>query len=156
MMTAVMMKADTRPASRGSSVGESCCIVVSSPLTLSWEGEPEWPLPRVEELAVWTVVELCRASVWLSEGACVGDADSVDDTWVVLLPDEELEWTAAVVALVSVCGGFNDVAGAVECVPGWFNCVTDVFVDGVVIAVMFSACVSSCCVGLVAVELGGA
>lgn len=30
MMTAVMMKADTRPASRGSSVGESCCIVAGT------------------------------------------------------------------------------------------------------------------------------
>lgn len=130
--------------------------LLSSPLTLSWEGEPEWPLPRVEELAVWTVVELWRASVWLVEGACVCDADFEADTWVVLLLGEELEWTAAVVALVSVCGGFSDVAGAVECVSGWFNCVTDVFVDGVVVAVMFSGCVSSCCAGLVAVELGWA
>lgn len=130
--------------------------LLSSPLTLSWEGEPEWPLPRVEELAVWKVVELCRASVWLFEGACVGDADVVADTWVVALPDEEPEWTAAVVAVASVCGDFDDVAEAVECVSGWFNCVTDVFVDGVAVAVMLSECVSSCCVGLVAVELGGA
>lgn len=101
------------------------------------------------------VVELWRASVWLFEGACVGDADFVADTWVALLPDEEPEWTAVVVAMVSVCGGFDDVAGAVECVSGWFNCVTDVFVDGVVVAVMFSGCVSSRCAGLVAVELGG-
>lgn len=27
MMTAVMMKADTRPARRGSNVGDSCCTV---------------------------------------------------------------------------------------------------------------------------------
>lgn len=85
---------------------------------MSWEGEPEWPLPRVEELAVWTVVELWRASVWLFEGACVGDADFVADTWVVLILDEEPEWTVVLVAVVSVCGGFDDVAGAVECVSG--------------------------------------
>lgn len=38
MMTAVMMKADTRLASRGSNVGELGTILVSSPLTLSCEG----------------------------------------------------------------------------------------------------------------------
>lgn len=36
-MTAVMMKADTRPARRGSNVGDLRIVVVSSP-TLSWEG----------------------------------------------------------------------------------------------------------------------
>lgn len=129
--------------------------LLSLPLTLSWDGEPEWPLSLVEELVVWMVVELWWASVWLCEGACVGDADFVADTWVVLLLDEELEWTVAVVSAASVCGGFDDAAGAVECVSGWFNCVTDVFVDGVVVTVMFSGCVSSCCTGLLMVELGG-
>lgn len=43
MMTAVMMKADTRPAKRGSKVGASWTIVMSSP-TLSWEGVSTWSL----------------------------------------------------------------------------------------------------------------
>lgn len=60
-----------------------------------------------------------------------------------------------VVAVASVCGGFDDTAEAVECVSGWFNCVTDVFVGGMVVAVMFSGCVSFRCAGLLVVELGG-
>lgn len=52
-MTAVMMKADTRPARRGSRVGESCTTVVPSP-TLSWDGVLAWALASALGLVVAT------------------------------------------------------------------------------------------------------
>lgn len=57
MMTAVMMKADTRPARRGSNVGDSWAIVVSPP-TLSWDGLSAWPLVWAEMLVGVVMVVL--------------------------------------------------------------------------------------------------
>lgn len=63
MMTAVMMKADTKPARRGSNVGESWTIV-GSPSTLSWEGWSAWGLVWAEVLGGlmvefrWTLLEV--------------------------------------------------------------------------------------------------
>lgn len=74
MMTAVMMKADTRPARRGSNVRESWTIV-GSPPTLSWEGVLAWSLASAEGLVVWVMV-VFRSDL-LVVGGCSSDCDVV-------------------------------------------------------------------------------
>lgn len=73
MMTAVMMKADTRPARRGSNAGESWTIVVSLP-TLSCDG-PAWVLAWTDVLlGVEGAVDFSSASVEASGRLSVCEA----------------------------------------------------------------------------------
>lgn len=131
MMTAVMMKADTRPASRGSNVGESCTIV-GSPPTLSWEGS-SWCLAWVEG---WTWASCGGVSVVDSEAGAPREE---------LVPGVEVD--RAVVVVVSPPGGSGVGTEVGRCV--WMRVdELDVTCDAFVVCVVTGVvvCVVVCVV----------
>lgn len=136
MMTAVMMKADTRPARSGSNAGDSWTIVVSPP-TLSWEGVSALVVGLLEEVVVfgWDSAGVSGDPLGrdvLCGVESVGDSD-LRVSWEELVLDVELDWAIVVVlevVVVVVVGvvvvvvvelvvsGFGGSAEAGECVSG--------------------------------------
>lgn len=115
MMTAVMMKADTRPARRGSNVGESWTTVVSPP-TLSCEGLSARALAWAVGLLTGRIVDVWWSTL-LSElwSGCDEDDLEVGDSLVELVLDVVLDWVLVVVVVVveeAIFGG-SDVGAEV-------------------------------------------
>lgn len=107
MITAVMMKADTRPARRGSNVGESWDVAASPP-TLSWEGLSGCPLAWAEGLLCEEVVVVVwRATLGVTTCFSVEAFVTIGDTifggcWVEAVLDVELDWVVGLVVVVVV------------------------------------------------------
>lgn len=126
MMTAVMMKADTRPARRGSNVGESWTTVVSPP-TLSCEGLTAWALAWAVGLLAGRVVDVWWSPLFSGRwSGCNEDDLEVGGSLEELVLDVVLDWVLVVVVLVVVGAFFggSDV-GAEGLGMGWFDAVME-------------------------------
>lgn len=106
MMTAAMMKAETRPASRGSRVGASCTAVVSSP-TFSGDGVALWLTPSLCASKCVAVVISFAAGVLLCGVLIVV---------VVVVVVEAVVVVVVVVVAAAVEGVFVDVMSSVAAV----------------------------------------
>lgn len=128
MMTAVMMKADTRPARRGSNVGESWTTVVSPP-TLSCEGLSARALAWAVGLLVGRIVDVWWSTLFSGRwSGCNEDDLEVGGSLEELVLDVVLDWVLVVVVMVVVEAvevfvvGDSD-AGAEGLGMGWFDSV---------------------------------